>query len=358
MTGVLFVSYTGQVSGAEKMMLTVVAEALRTGRAVTVACPDGPLRAALPDGAQHLLIPELSLGGKRGMARLAAAARLLARWQRAGRILSDPARTQGTDTVVNSVFALPAVLLARPPRRAAWPVHDAMTNRLQRGVITLSRSVVRTAVACTQAAATPIRALGLPVTVVPYGVPWPVPSFAGALHEPPVVGMLSLLTPWKGHRVVLEALARLPGVTAEFAGGSFPGDAEYVEELQARCNRPDLRGRIHFLGHVDPDTVMARWDMLISASTSPEAGPLAVLEAMSHGLPVIATDHGGPPEFLRDGIGVLVPVGDPVALAAAIQTLLTDSVARQRMSTDGRMRIGTDHDINQTLPALLRALTS
>lgn len=354
---VVFVSYTGQVSGAEKVMLSVIGEAVRAGSRVTLACPPGPLTGQLPEGCAHVAIPELSLGGQRGVARIAAAARLVARWALAAGTLRPIVRAAGTSTVVNSVFALPALRLARPPRGVAWLVHDAMTTGAQRMVIIASRGVVRIAVACTQAAAAPIRSLGLNVQTVPYGVRWPVPRLTGTRHEPPVVGMLSLLTPWKGHRVMLAALAELPGVTAEFAGGSFPGDAGYVEELTERASRPDLAGRVRFLGHVDPEAAMMGWDVLVSASVSPEAGPLAVLEAMSHGLPVVATDHGGPCDFLRDDVGVLVPPDDPSALAAAIASVLADDARRQRMSEDGRCRIAEEHDIAVTLPSLVRALT-
>ena len=357
MNHVVFVSYTGQVSGAEKMMLSVVGEALRTGHRVTLACPPGPLTSELPPGCAHLAIPELSLGGRRGAARLVAAARLLARWASAARTLRPLVRAEDAATVVNSVFALPALRLAGPTGGFAWLVHDAMTTGVQRRVILASRSAVRVAVACTQAAAAPVRSLGLTVVTVPYGVPWPVPRLTAARRDPPVVGMLSLLTPWKGHRVMLAALAELPGATAEFAGGNFPGDAAYVDELRERADRPDLAGRVRFSGHVDPAAVMAGWDVMVSASTSPEAGPLAVLEAMSRGLPVVATDHGGPTEFLRDDVGVLVPPDDPAALAAAITALLGDDDRRRRMSDEGRRRIAEEHDIAVTLPALLRALT-
>ncbi len=355
---VLFITYTGQLSGAEKLLLEVIGEAQREGREVTVACPDGPVAQALPPGCRHIRIPELSLGGAQGTARAVAAGRLLLRWARTAATVRPLARRPGTDTVVNSVFALPVARLARVPGGVSWLVHDALTSRVQQAVIRFGRPAVRTAVACTRAAAAPVQALDVPVRVVNYGVRWPVPPQPGALHDPPVIGMLSLLTPWKGHRVVLEALAEMPGVTAEFAGGQFPGDHGFVEELRARAAAPDLAGRVHFPGHVDPEQAMARWDVLVSASVAPEAGPLAVLEAMAHGLPVVATAHGGPVEFLRDGVGLLVPPGDSAALAAALRTVLTDGGLRARMAERGRERIATEHDSAVTLPALLRALTS
>jgi glycosyltransferase involved in cell wall biosynthesis len=180
----------------------------------------------------------------------------------------------------------------------------------------------------------------------------------GELHSPPVVGMLALLTPWKGHRVLLEAARTLGNVEVEFAGGHFPGDEDYVAELRARASQPDLKGRVRFLGHMDAEAALSRWDAAISASVSPEAGPLSVLEAMSYGVPVIGSDHGGTSEFLREGAGVLVPSGDPASLAIAIKRVLSDHDLRREISDRARRRAADDHNIDVTLPLLLAKILS
>jgi glycosyltransferase involved in cell wall biosynthesis len=188
------------------------------------------------------------------------------------------------------------------------------------------------------------------------GVRWPVPALGGDVHRPPVVGMLALLTPWKGHAVLLDAIATLPDVHLELAGGNFPSDAPYVDELRARAARPDLAGRVRFLGHVDPAAAMADWDVVVSASVLPEAGPLNVLEAMSYGMPVIGSDHGGTSEFLADGAGVLHPPGDVAALAAAIRRVLDDDALRRSVGERARAYVAAHHDATVTVPAMLHAL--
>ncbi len=353
---ILFLAHTGQVSGAEKVLLDLIEQARSTGHDVVVACPSGRLADSLPTGSRHIAIRPLGLGGERGSARVLAAVRLMYRWLDAGRTLRRTARADGTHTVVNSLFALPVARLAGPKRGASWLVHDTMTSAKQRAVVALSRPAVRVAVAVSDATAAPLRDANVPVVVSHNGVRWPVSALGGELHDPPVVGMLALLTPWKGHRVLLDAASELPDIRVELAGSSFPGDADYVAELTARANEPDLAGRVEFLGHVDPESALARWDVVVSASTSPEAGPLSVLEAMSHGLPVVGTDHGGTSEFLADGAGILVPPGDSEALATALREVLQDGDLRRRVAEAARTRVRTEHDLSRTLPELLRRL--
>ncbi|ATD71939.1 MULTISPECIES: glycosyltransferase family 4 protein [Gordonia] len=357
-TGTLvFVAHTGQVSGAEKVMLDLIDVALERGRRVVVVCPDGPLPDRLPDGVQHVPIPPLGLSGERGLRRLAGASRLLVDWVRAGRILRRITRHNAT-TIVNSLFALPAARVASPPGRASWLVHDTLSSGRQRAVVRLSAPAIRRAVAVSEATAAPLTAMGLPTVVAHNGVRWPVPALSTEVHDPPVVGILALLTPWKGHAVLLEAVASLPGVELEFAGGSFPGDADHVAFLHERAGRPDLAGRVRFLGHTDTEDALERWDVVVSASVTPEAGPLSVLEAMAYGKPVIGTDHGGTTEFLRGGAGILVPPSDAPALAAAITRVLDDADLRRAMTAQARDRIGTKHDKSVTLPLMLHELSS
>ena len=163
-----------------------------------------------------------------------------------------------------------------------------------------------------EAAAAPLRRLGLTVQVRPNGVEWPVEPATTELHDPPVVGTLGLLTAWKGYGDLLDAVALVPAVRLELAGGAFAHDADYVDGLRRRAAAPDLAGRVRFLGRTaDPLATMRGWDVFVSASTSPEAGPMTVVEAMSLGRPVVATDHGGPRDYLADGRGELVPARRP-----------------------------------------------
>ena len=179
----------------------------------------------------------------------------------------------------------------------------------------------------------------------PNGVRIPATATGATATDPshPVIGILAVLAAWKGHDVLLEAVARIPEVTLEIAGTAFPGSEDWERQLRERAARPDLAGRVRFLGHTDPETVFPRWDLIVSASTSPEAGPLGVLEAMAAGVPVLGTAHGGTAEYLADGVGRLVP--PPGILSRSRRrsgiSSLTPPPGRSCVSGPGRSRSAT-----------------
>ncbi|MEV0064608.1 glycosyltransferase family 4 protein [Nocardia sp. NPDC050718] len=350
----VFVAHSSRASGAEKIMLALAELAVRQGRRVRVVCPDGPLRKLLPAAVGHVAIPELGLAGQRGGQRLRAAAVLVWRWWLAARVLRRVARTGEVRLVVNSTMALPAVALALPRRRSTvWLVHDVVVSRRQLAVARAGRRAVGRAVAVSERAAIPLRALGFDVDVARQGVGWPVDPAPVVEREPLVAGILGVVTEWKGQHVLLAAAAELPELRIEIAGSAHPGDEPYLAALRERAQRADLVGRVRFLGNVDPLPTIRGWDVLVSASVLPEAGPLVVLEAMSVGVPVVATDHGG---NATDDTALCVAPDDPIALRDALRRLGRDPELRARLRDGGRDAIAADHDLAVTLPRMLDAL--
>jgi glycosyltransferase involved in cell wall biosynthesis len=126
------------------------------------------------------------------------------------------------------------------------------------------------------------------------------------------------LYPVKDHATLVRALAQLTRARVAIAGR---GDEE--EPLRRLAAEFGVADRLHLLGlRDDVATVFAAGDVFVQPSRS-EGLPLAVLEAMAHGLPVVASRVGGIPEAVDEGkSGFLVPPGDPDALAAALARVL------------------------------------
>ncbi|MDJ0948800.1 MAG: glycosyltransferase family 4 protein [Alphaproteobacteria bacterium] len=156
----------------------------------------------------------------------------------------------------------------------------------------------------------------------------------------PVVLMPGRLTRWKGQAVLIEALAQLgprgqrPEVCAVILG-SDQGRKGYRSELEQLVRARDLEDVVWFADHVDdmPAAMMCA-DVVVSASTDPEAFGRVLVEAGAMGRPVIASDHGGAQNtVIPDATGWLTPPGDAAALADAIRTAIALSPdARERMA--------------------------
>ncbi|PIW29905.1 MAG: glycosyl transferase [Rhodospirillales bacterium CG15_BIG_FIL_POST_REV_8_21_14_020_66_15] len=152
----------------------------------------------------------------------------------------------------------------------------------------------------------------------------------------PVIMLPGRLTRWKGQPVVIDALAKLgrKDVRCLLVGGD-QGREDYRAELEAMIAARDLNEVVRLVDHCDdmPAAYMLT-DVVISASTDPEAFGRVIAEAQALGRPVIATDHGGAKETVMSGeTGWLVPPGDAEALAVAIARVLAlDSAQRSTLA--------------------------
>ena len=141
----------------------------------------------------------------------------------------------------------------------------------------------------------------------------------------PVVMLPGRLTRWKGQEVLIEALAVLGRRDIRcLLVGSDQGRSAYSEELQALVERKGLTDVVHIVGECnDMPAAYMLTDVVVSASTDPEAFGRVIVEAQGMGRPVVATDNGAGRENVLDGqTGLLVPPKDPAALALALDRVL------------------------------------
>lgn len=345
---VLAVSASPQLSGAERVLVRCARLGRRsTEDQWTITCPPGPFAEAIAaEAIDYVPLAELKLGAG---SKIWAGAGLAGNNLRAALTLRRLA-PQFDVVVVNSVMALPAARLGVPSGTpTVWLVHDVITRAGLRRIARRSTSTVDLAIGVSHAAAELPGRLGLKTAVVRNGVHFPVAP-CHPQSDPPIVGLNATLTPWKGQREFLAAMQLVERpVEIELLGGRFPKDAGYERLLRELADDPSLRGRVRFLGHRDdPIEAMRRWSVSVSASIEPEAGPLAVLEAMSIGLPVVITNHGGAPEIAGE-VGSMVEPGDAPSMAAAIEQLLRCPEERHERGRRGRELVAANHRLDQTV---------
>ncbi|MHA1152308.1 MAG: glycosyltransferase family 4 protein [Alphaproteobacteria bacterium] len=173
----------------------------------------------------------------------------------------------------------------------------------------------------------------------------------------PVVMLPGRLTRWKGHTVLIEALAALGDLELLCViVGSDRGRAAYRGELEKLIARNDLGGRVFLPGHCDdmPAAYMLA-DVVVSASTEPEAFGRVVSEAQAMGCPVVASDHGGAREqVVGNRTAFLYPPSDAAELAAMIRKALAlNASERERLAEEARAHVLANFDKRHMCAATL-----
>ncbi|MFI5008815.1 MAG: glycosyltransferase family 4 protein [Solirubrobacterales bacterium] len=395
---VLFVNHTSDVSGAEYSLLELMRGLSGTLRC-ELACPPGPLM----DEARRHSLPVHAITGTDGSLRLHPrhTPRAIAEIARASLEVRRLATRLRVDLVhANSIRAgilaglgRPGSTSVAPPRAAARrssrsraaPVVAHVRDCLPDGPIsgaTMALLGRRSAVLIANSAYTRDRCIPPAArsrTEVVYS-PVDLDRFdparidrAGArrvLGLPagaPVLGVVAQITPWKGQIDAVRLLDELgrghPDAVLLLVGSAkFTSRATrydnvaYLDQIRGEIRSRGLAGRVRLTGERDDvPLVLSALDLLLVPSWEEPFGR-SVVEGMAMGVPVIATDRGGPAEILREGIdGRTLPPRDPRGWAHAIAALLSDPAMRARMGVSARVRVAERFGVGSHVVGVMRA---
>lgn len=360
---VLYVNQTGDVSGAERSLLTLLGS-LRDSVEEVVACPDGQLAGMLEQAG----IQREPIAGTQVSFRLhpVHTTRGLAEMSRSAlQLRSLAARLAPSIVHANTTRAALLCLLARrrrPPVLAH--IRDwAPPGRFSRLVLAFVARRADLVVANSAYIAgqfeglrgrRPVRVIHNPVDLEAFD-----PAAADGAAERRRLGLgeravalavVAQITPWKGQEEAIRILAALRASghdavllivgSAKFAaaGTQFDNRA-YERRLKELVAELGLGESVLFLGErSDVPNVLAAADLLLVPSWREAFGRIAV-EGMAMGVPVIATDVGGPAEIVRPGLdGLLLPPRQPDLWAQRLGPLLEDPGLRAQMGESGRRR--------------------
>jgi glycosyltransferase involved in cell wall biosynthesis len=176
------------------------------------------------------------------------------------------------------------------------------------------------------------------VTTIYNAIPWEkAPRFRPHIDSVPVIGCVGRVSRMKGQLELVEAFAILrakyPRAILRIIGPVQDGEERYLETIESRAQSLGVADAVEILGYRD-DVREAMRDMTVLALPSRhEAFPLAILEAASIGVPVVATAVGGVGELIEDRVsGLTVEPGSVHQLSGALDELLGDVFLRERLS--------------------------
>jgi glycosyltransferase involved in cell wall biosynthesis len=346
----LVVSYSSVLGGAERILLDLVSSFAPRAELV---CPPGPLvqaAAAAGINVRELRPRRLEL---RGSAR-----------DRAG----APLRIAGQALELRRLFRA-----SQPDWVVAWSMRAAMSTSLARGgkgppllfqhndflppgvvARTVRVAARRMELVCALSGSVardldPKGRLGDRLVISHPGID--LEHFSPQPQCAPSHGVLVLgaLVPWKRPSLALEVAARVPTARLLIAGAPLgPQDEAQLGRLRERAARPDLAGRVEFLGALDDPRPALRQAALLLHCADREPFGLALAEALACGRPVVAPAAGGPVEILDESCGRLYPPGDADAAARAVAELLDDRDSLARLSDGARRRAERNFDLGES----------
>ena len=233
-----------------------------------------------------------------------------------------------------------------PPKEKLFRGLEAFLARTADALVAVSESVKRDLVELRVAPAPKIR-------VIPLGLE--LGALAGTLprgtlrrealipDDAPLVGIVGRLVAIKDVPSFLNAARRVRERRPD-ARFAVVGDGEERAALEQQTTALGLAGAVHFFGwRRDLAAVYGDLDVVVNSSLN-EGTPVALIEALAAARPVVATAVGGTPDLVgRDERGLLVPPGEPDALAAAVVSVLEGSEASRRRAQAGREHVLAQH---------------
>ncbi len=374
---VLFYNHTGQVSGAERMLLMILGRLDRRRFDSLMVCPaQGPLQSM----AERLSVPVQSLAGldARFTWRPDRLLRYLGSFYSVIRELRRKVVRVKPDLIhANSIRAglVATAATLGLGARVVWHLHDLLPRHpLSSGVRLFAFLCARTRMIAVSRAVAENFCGGLVglkdrTTVIlnaidgeRYQLDKAAPDQASAelnLEDcKPVIGIVGQLTPRKGQLELIRAFARVvresPKAALLIVGAPlFNRDHEYEQLLKDTARKLGISERVHLLGaRNDVAAVMQALDLLVINSTAEPFG-LVALEAMASGTPVLAAACDGLPEIIEHGVdGWLVPPGDEAALVAAILKLSDSPELRARLASAGKKKVAARFLVNRYMTEL------
>ncbi|MFD2672722.1 glycosyltransferase [Marinicrinis sediminis] len=365
---VAYLDHTARWSGGEIALFHLLSHMKEGVQPLVILAEEGPLADRMRSrGIEVRIVPlseKVRSRGRHqfGLSLLTSAIALLRYGRKVGSILKEEqVQLVHTNSLKSALYGVIAAKIARVP--LVWHIRDqisspylkppvAKTIRLlaricPKGIIANSVSTLETLKLPKQRKAK---------TAVVYS------CFAGRMDQQTKVARTSRLfhvllagrlAEWKGQHVFIEAAALLKeqyAIHFWIAGDALFGEQAYKRQLEMKIRSHGLTN-VSMLGHVEQmKELMESADLLVHTSITPEPFGQVIVEGMACGLPVVASNAGGPREIVVHGeTGLLIEPNQPEILAEAISWMVQNPKPRQLMGERGRERVVQQFTMEQSV---------
>lgn len=381
----LFVSHDAGIWGAQRTLLTLLTAIDRRRYSPLLVVPnDGPIcrkvsELGIPVFVERMVhwVPGSVVSSRRK--RLVHLYHFFRTLHQRCRAIESLISKNGVDVVyTNTVTCVEGAIAAQRTRKPhVWHIHEPVFRNSELAPLLPFRLYCATIkllsisiIFCSRALAVEYPQLSRKATLVYNGLPPPpardrIAAQAGMICElgidagAKIVAVIGALHPRKDHRNFLtaaEQVARRVEEAIFLIVGS--GSENNTNLIQQQIRDLQLGPRVKLLGWWEGDIhdLLAAIDVLVISSEQESFG-LTAIESLAMETPVVSTRCGGTEEILEDGVtGLLVPVKDPLAMADAIVSLLSDPVFARRLGVRGRIHVSEHFGVDRYVQGIQKVI--
>lgn len=344
MKNILFIHSSSELYGSDRSLLNIVKNIDKKKFCIFVVLPSqGPLVEEIKKVSQVKVdIFEVAVLRRKNFS-IQGSIKYLKDFNTSMHYLKRYIKKYKIDIVdTNTAVVFPGAIAAKKNgKKSIWHIREIIKSNLENKVISfMMQHYSDLIIANSKATGKALQVSSDKVKVV-YNAVEEKSNITVAIHEHLTVGMAGRINRWKGQKLFVDMAEvvhkQYPNVIFKIAGEAYVGEEYLKTELKEYISSKGLQKIVILMGQVnDMDNFYSSLDIFVLPSIQPEPFGLVIIEAMEYGIPVVATNHGGPTEIISEGInGYLVDYQNCNEMAKRVSKLLEDSNLRKQMGAYG-----------------------
>lgn len=334
MINVLFIHSSSELYGSDRSLLNIVSNIDKRRFNVYVVLPcDGPLVCEMKKVDRvHVEIFEVAVLRRKNLS-IMGGLEYISEYCKSIKYLKNIIRKYQIDIVdTNTAVVFPGAIAAKKCGiKSAWHIREIIKSSIENKVISFMMNRYSDVIVANSNATGAVLKVNQSKIKVVYNAVDEKQDTEKTQHDVFTVGMAGRINRWKGQKLLVDAAEivhrKHPSAVFKIAGEVYSGEDTIREDLVQYIKEKHLEKTVILLGQVsDMGNFYKGIDLFVLPSIQPEPFGLVVIEAMEYGLPVIATNHGGPVEIITNGVdGYLVDFNSATEMADRINEFIEDT---------------------------------